>query len=231
MNMEKRIDGRKFDELREIEAKIGILSACDGSAMFRIGNTIAIAGAFGPRECHPKHLQDPEKAVLKCYYDMMTFSVPERKNPGPGRREMELSYVIKRALSPAIFLEDFPKTSIDVYIQIMQADAGTRCASICAASLALAEAGIPMRSLVSAVGVGKINGEIVLDLTKEEEDTEGAVDMPIAIMSKNKKITLLQMDGKLNRKEMEEAIDLGIKGCLQIYEIQKKILKEKYRVI
>lgn len=228
--MEKRFDGRKFDELREIEVKVGILSACDGSAMFRIGNTIAIAGAFGPRECHPKHLQDPEKAILKCHYDMMTFSVPERKSPGPGRREIELSSVIRRALTPAIFLEEFPKTSIDVFIQIMQADAGTRCASICAASLALAEAGIPMRDLVSAVGVGKVNGKLVLDLTKEEEDTEGAVDMPIAIMPGKKKITLLQMDGKLSRDELEEAIKLGVKGCLQIYEIQKKALKEKYKV-
>ena len=223
-----RSDGRKNDELRKIEAKVGVISSADGSAYFKIGNTAVVAAVYGPRELHPKHLQDPEKSVLRCYYNMTTFSVPERKSPSPGRREIELSTAIKRALEPTIFIEELPRTAIDVYTYVLEADAGTRCASICAASMALADAGIPMRDLVSAVAAGKVKDQIVLDLTKEEEDTEPCTDVPIAYMPNKKWITLIQLDGEVTAEELREIIKLGIKGCLQIYEIQKKALKKKY---
>lgn len=230
MVYEKRFDGRKFDELRPIKAEVGIIPNANGSAKFQIGNTVAICGIYGPREAKPRHMADPEKAILKCYYDMMTFSVPDRKNPGPGRREVELSLVIKRTFTPAIFLEEFPRSSIDIYMQIMQADAGTRCASICAASMALADAGIPMRGMVSAVSAGKVGGKVVLDLTKEEEDhVEGATDVPIAYMPQHKMITLAQLDGNVTKQEFKDVIALATKGCEKIFEIQKKTLKNKYK--
>ncbi len=226
-----RPDGRKNDEPRKMEAKVGIIPRATGSAYFKIGNTIAIAAVYGPRELHPKHLQDPEKAVLRTYYDMMSFSVPERKRPGPDRRSIELSTVIREALTPVINLEEYPRTAIDVFINILQADAGTRCAAITAASMALADAGITMYDLVPAIAVGRVNGEIVLDLTKEEEDVEGTTDIPMAYIPGMKKITLLQLDGGIPKEDLKKAIKLGIKGCLQVYEVQKKALLEKYKVI
>lgn len=226
--MSERPDGRKFDEMRDIEAKVGVIKEADGSAMFRIGKTIAIAGVYGPRKVYPRHLEDPEKAVLKCYYDMYSFSVPERKRPGPDRRSIELSMVIKNALLPSIFLKEYPKSQIDVFVSIIQADAGTRCAAISAASMALADAGIAMKDVVSSVAVGHVNNDVVIDLNKEEEDIEGTSDIPMAYMPRMKKITLLQLDGKMPKEKLKEAIELGIKSCEKVYEIQKKALKEKY---
>ena len=223
-----RPDGRAKDEMREIEAKVGIIPEADGSAMFRIGKTTAIAGVYGPKQAHPRHIEDPEKAVLRCYYNMYSFSVPERKRPGPNRRAIELGMVIKNALAPVIFLEEFPKTVIDIFVSITQADAGTRCAAISAASMALADAGIPMRGLVSAVAAGNINNEVVLDINKDEEDVEGATDIPIAYNPGTKQVTLLQLDGNISPEKLKEAIKLGIKGAEMIHEIQKKALKEKY---
>lgn len=223
-----RPDGRKTDETREIEAKVGIIEKANGSAMFRIGNTIAIAGIYGPREVHPKHMEDSEKAVIKCFYDMYSFSVPERKRPGPDRRSIELSMVIKNALMPAIFIKEYPKSAIEIFVSIIQADAGTRCAAISAAALALADAGISMRDMVSAVAAGQVSNQVVLDLNKEEEDVEGTTDIPIAYMPRKKQVTLLQLDGKIAPEKLKEAIKLGIKGCEKIYEIQKKALKDKY---
>lgn len=224
----QRIDGRRPDQMRPIEAKVGIIEKADGSALFKIGNTIAIAGVYGPREVHPKHMEDPEKAVVRCFYDMYSFSVPERKRPGPDRRSIELSMVIKNALLPAIFIRDYPNSAIDVFVSILQADAGTRCAAISAASIALADAGIAMRDLVSAVACGIVNGQPVVDLNKAEEDTPGTTDMPIAYMPRKKSLTLLQLDGKLSKEQLKEALKLGIAGCEQIYQIQKKALKDKY---
>ena len=227
----ERSDGRKLNETRKMEAKVGIIKRADGSAMFRIGTTVALAAVYGPRELFPGFMQNPEKGILRCNYDMLSFSVTERKRPGPSRRSVEISLVTKNALGSAINLDQFPNTVVDVFIMIVQADAGTRCAGITAASMALADAGIPMRDLVSAVSVGRINGKIVIDLDKEEEDYDGTTDIPCAFMSRNNEITLLQLDGDISAEELKQAVELGKEGCKQISEIQKKALKERYKEI
>ncbi len=216
-----------MDETRKMEAKVGIVKNADGSAMFRFGDTIAIAAVYGPKQMHPQHMQNPSKGVLRCNYDMLSFSVPERKKPGPSRRSQEISKVTQWALSSVVDLEAYPNTVVDVYIMILQANASTRCAGINAASMALASAGITMKELVSAVSIGKIDDKIVVDLIKEEEDYEegeGATDMPMAF-TKSGDITLLQLDGKIRPEELKEAVKVGKKACKEIYELQKKALK------
>ena len=227
----ERSDGRKLNEMRKMEAKVGIIKRADGSAMFKIGTTVALAAVYGPRELFPGFMQNPEKGILRCNYDMLSFSITERKRPGPSRRSVEISLVTKNALGSAINLDQFPNTVVDVFIMIVQADAGTRCAGITAASMALADAGIPMRDLVSAVSVGRINGKIAIDLDKEEEDYDGTTDIPCAFMSRNNEITLLQLDGDISAEELKQAVELGKEGCKQISEIQKKALKERYKEI
>jgi len=225
-----RVDGRKPDELRPIKMEVGVLSNADGSAYIEQGKSKILVAVYGPRELHPRHLALPDRALLRCRYHMAPFSVEERKSPAPSRREIELSKVIKEALEPAIFLERFPRTSIDVFIEVLQADGGTRCAGTTAAALALADAGIPMRDLVVACAVGKVDGVLVLDLN-DIEDKEGEADVPVAYMPNLGFVSLLQMDGMLTVEEFEQALNLAIKGCKQIYKLQKEALKAKYLAI
>ncbi|HVP92129.1 MAG TPA: exosome complex exonuclease Rrp41 [Acidobacteriota bacterium] len=222
-----RLDGRKPDELRSIKVEVGVLSNADGSAYIEQGKNKILAAVFGPREMHPKHLALSERMVLRCRYHMAPFSVQERKSPAPSRREVELSKVIREALEPSIFMEYYPRTGIDVFIEVLQADGSTRCASITAAALALADAGIPMRDLVSACSAGKVDGTIVLDLM-DTEDKMGEADVPLAFMPNSNVVTLLQMDGNLTQEEFENAISLAIEGCKKVYAIQKEALKAKY---
>jgi len=222
-----RLDGRKPDQLRPTKIEVGILANADGSAYIQQGKNKILAAVYGPREAHPKHLSLPDRARLKCRYHMAPFSVQERKSPAPSRREKELSKVIRESLEPSIFLEYYPRTSIDIFIEVLQADGGTRCASITAASLALADAGIPMRGLVAACAAGKIDDTIVLDLM-DTEDKKGGADVPVALMSNLNAITLLQMDGILSFKEFEKAVNLALKGCMKIYALQTEALKAKY---
>lgn len=224
-----RFDGRRFDELRPIEAKVGIVKRADGSAYFRLGNTIAIAGVYGPRKVYPKHMEEAETGILRCEYRMSPFSTLERSRPGPSRRSREISMVTRESLSSVIFLEEFPKTVIDVIIEVLQADASTRCAGINAASLALADAGVPMRDLIVSCSAGKVDGNIVLDIAGKE-DTEGDLDLAIAYHPNKKLITLLQMDGIATRDELKDIVSLAIKGCEKIYEEQKNALRRKYEV-
>ncbi len=223
----KRLDGRGFDELRPIKIEVGVLKRADGSCYFELGDNKVIAAVYGPREMHPRHAQDAKMAVLKYRYNMAPFSVEERKRPGPDRRSVEISKISREALEPVILKEYYPKTEIDVYVEILQSDAGTRTAGINAASVALADAGIPMRDLVSSVAVGKIDGEVVLDLNAVE-DNNGEADMPIAMIVRRNTITALQMDGRMTKEEFEKGLKLAMNACRRIYELQRTALIERY---
>ena len=225
----KRANGRKPEETREIKAQVGVIPNADGSALFAFGDTIAIAAVYGPKTMHPQHMQDPKSGVLRCNYDMLSFSVPERKKPGPNRRSQEISKVTEWALKQAVNLEEFPATVVDVTIMILQANASTRCAGINAASLALAHAGVPMKELVASVSIGKLDKNLVVDVDKDEEDFEegeGATDIAMSFLANSGKVTHLQLDGKITSKELDEAIKLGWKACQRIKEIQEETLKK-----
>jgi exosome complex component RRP41 len=222
-----RIDGRKLDELRPIKIQVGPLHNADGSAFVEWGQNKVMAAVYGPREVHPRHLQQNNKAVIQCKYNMAAFAVDERKRPGLDRRSQEISKVIGEAFESVVFAEEYPRTSIDIYIEVLQANAGTRCAGLVAASLALADAGIPMVDLLPAVAVGKVAGKIALDL-KKEEDNYGEADLPMALVPQSGRLVLLQMEGHMSEDELAQALDMGVAGCRTIYEMMKTALRERY---
>ena len=222
-----RIDGRKADEMRPLKIEAGVLKRADGSAYLEWGKNKVMAAVYGPRECHPRHMQNPARAIVQCKYNMMSFSVSDRKRPGPDRRSIEISKIISEALENVVFTENFPRTSIDVYIEVLQANAGTRVAGLTAAAVALADAGIPMKDLVPAVAVGKADGHVILDLNKEE-DNFGTADLPIAMIPRTGEVVLMQMDGHMTMEEVEVALGYAKKACEEIYEIQKDALRRRY---
>ncbi len=226
----KRLDGRDKHELRPIKMEVGLLKNADGSAYLEWGNNKIFVAVFGPREVHPHHLAKPDRGVLRVFYRMATFSVFERKRPAPGRREKEISMIIADCLEPILFLELYPGTSFEVFIQVMDADGGTRCASTTAAALALANAGIPMKSLVTSLALGKIDGELVVDLSGIE-DKAGEADLPIAVTWFNDEISLLQFDGEMDIEQFDELLELSKKFAKEIYDMQITALKNEYESI
>ncbi len=231
MSKIKRAEGRAVDGLRPMEAKVGVVPSADGSAMFKIGKTIAIASVRGPRKLHPKFLQNPEQGRLRCFYNMVSFSGSgDRVRPGPNRRTKEINLVMESALAPALNLKQFPNCAIDVFINLVQTDAGTRCAAITAAAMALADAGFEMKDMVAAVAVGMSGGNVIADLDYIEDSAEDGVDIPIAMMPNEGKITLLQLDGKIAPKSLDEALKLAKVVCKKIYDVQRKALADHYTI-
>ena len=224
-----RYDGRKVNELRPTTIESGVLPNADGSAYIEMGRNKILVGVFGPREMHPRRFAKANEATLRCRYHMSPFSVSPRRSPAPSRRDTEIGMVMSWALRPAVFLEKYPRSVIDVYCEVLEADGGTRTACINAATVALVDAGIPMRDLVSSCAAGVMDGKVVLDLG-DYEDKEGQADVPVAYMPKLGEITLLQMDGVLPTKVFTECVDLAIEGCLQVNEIQREALKKKYGI-
>lgn len=224
----KRIDGRNENELRSVEMTANVLNSANGSALIRWGKNKILAGVYGPREFIPRHAANLFKSKVKCFYKMAPFCSEEKRDrPGPNRRSLELSKVISQAFQGIVFTEHFPKTEIDVFIEVLQSDGGTRCAAITAASLALAHAGIPMRDMVVAVAAGKAAETVMLDLCKEE-DNFGESDIPMAISVNGKQFLLLQLDGRVKREELSTALDMGLKSVPVLFEKQKKALELVY---
>jgi exosome complex component RRP41 len=224
----KRADGRALDEMRPVKIETGVLNEADGSAFIEWGGNKIVCGVFGPRECIPKHESSPYKALIKCRYSMSPFASPEEHGrSGPNRRSIELSKVLGEALENIIIAEAYPRTQINIFIDVLQSEGGSRTASLTAAVVALANAGIPMKDMVSGVAVGKIDGHVVLDLGKNE-DNYGQSDMPIAFSHRTGEIVLLQMDGMLTRDEVVKALDMAEKGAEKIYLLQSEALRKNY---
>jgi exosome complex component RRP41 len=225
----KRHDGRGWDQIRPVVAKVGIIPRADGSAMFQIGNTTAYAAVYGPRDLHPKFLQNPETGILRCNYSMMPFSGHgERIRPGGSRRSKEINIVMQGALQPLLNLKDYPNAVVDVFVELPQTDAGTRCAGITAAAMALADAGVEMKDLVVALSMGYLDGQIMVDLDGCEDCEIGVSDIPIAYIPSMDKIALLQLDGEIPKADLIKLLEMGRKKALEIYEIQKEALKQRY---
>jgi exosome complex component RRP41 len=224
----KRHDGRKLDEIRPIRAEVGVVPNADGSALFAFGDTVAIAGVYGPKPLHPAHMQNPKTGIIRCNYNMLPFSVTERARPGPSRRSKEIGMVSGNALAAVVDLTKLPGTVIDVEIMILQANASTRCAGINAAIMALAHAGVLMKEMVSSISIGKLDKTIVTDVDKKEEDHEegeGATDIPFTLTSRTNKIVHLQLDGKIQPKLLLESYEAAKKANKVINDIMVRALK------
>ncbi|MCK4319253.1 exosome complex exonuclease Rrp41 [Candidatus Micrarchaeota archaeon] len=224
----KRMDGRTLEETREVRIMSGVLKEAVGSAFVQWGGNKVIAGVYGPRECIPRHMANPYKAIIKCKYMMSPFASTEgHGRSGPNRRSIEISKVIREVFENVVLVNRFPKTQIDLNIDILQAEGGTRVAAITAAAVALADAGIPMRDMVSAISTGKIDGQLVVDLGKNE-DNYGESDVPIAMRHRTKEILLLQMDGKLTKEELKKNLEMAEKACEMINKKQTDAIKAGY---
>ena len=221
-----RLDGRQIDEIRPMKIDIGVISRADGSCYLEWGKNKILAAVYGPRELHPRRMQKADSVLIRYRYNMAAFSVEDRIRPGPSRRSIEISKVSREAFEPVVLTHLYPGAVIDVFAEVLQADAGTRTAAINATSVALADAGIPMKGLVSACAVGKVDGQLVLDLNKAE-DNYGDADFPVA-MTQDGEITLVQMDGDLTQDEFKQALEMCKEGCRQIMEIQKEALRSKF---
>jgi exosome complex component RRP41 len=220
-----RLDGRRPNEIRKLNFKIGLFSNADGSCYYEQGNTKIICAIYGPRECTIKSKSKQDRAIINCEYSMATFSTGERRKRKVDRRATEISLVIRQTFESVIMTSLFPKTQIDIFVQVLQADGGTRCACINAASLALIDAGIPMKDFVISCAGGFVSNTPLVDLNYME-DANGA-DIPIAFLPNFNKVTLLQMDNKLSIENFEKVCKAAENGCRQIYQILNDEIKKQ----
>jgi exosome complex component RRP41 len=223
----KRLDGRAFDQLRNISINVGVLENAVGSAQVTWGDNKVVAGVYGPRDVFPKYQQKPDKAFIRTIYSMATFaSIEEHSRSGPNKRSQEISFVLSEAFENVLMVEKFPGKMIDLHITILQAAAGTRLAAFLAGMAALIDGGFPLNEIAAGVSAGKADGALVIDLDKAE-DNFGQSDLPIVYNSSGE-IILLQMDGKMTKDELIESMELTSAKSKDIMDLIRKAVETKY---
>ncbi len=224
----RRLDGRDFNELRSLKIEAGILANANGSAYLEWGNNKVLAAVYGPKEATPRHLADTSKAIIKCRYSMAPFSsMGDHGRSGPNRRAIEISKVTKEVFENVVMLEEFPGSEIEIFIEILQSDGGTRAAGITAAAVALANAGIHVKDMVYAVSAGRIDEHVVIDVNMIEDNYSDA-DMPVAISPKDNSVLLLQMDGGFTKEQFSEAMKMILESGKVISKVQRDALERLY---
>ncbi|MCP2507720.1 MAG: exosome complex exonuclease Rrp41 [Candidatus Thalassarchaeaceae archaeon] len=219
-----RMDGRSATDVRPITIETGVVPVADGSCRMTWGTNDVIVAVYGPMEAHPRKIQRQDRAVLDVRYNMAPFSTTDRIRPGFNRRSREISKVTADALASVVLLEMYPRSKIRVEIEVICAEAGTRCVGLTAASVALADAGIPMTDMVVSVASGKINDVVVCDLNKEE-DNFGEADLPMGVLPNTGEIVFLQMDGDLSPEQFQTAWDYNVNAAMEVHKIMIEALK------
>ncbi len=235
-----RDDNRKYDELRNIKLITGFTIHAEGSVLIEMGNTKVICTA-SVNENVPRFLKKTGKGWLTAEYSMLPRATEDRNMRESARgklsgRTMEIQRLIGRSLRACIDLEQLGERSITIDCDVIQADGGTRTASITGGYVALAIAikklikekvleSSPIISNVAAISVGVVNDIPMLDL-KYTEDAGADVDMNV-IMNSNLEFVEIQGTGEertFKRDELNNLLNLAEKGIKELFEIQNQAI-------
>ncbi|XP_033327195.1 exosome complex component Ski6 [Megalopta genalis] len=233
-----RSDGRRAVELRQIRVRMGVFGQADGSAYIEHGNTKVLATVYGPhqpRGSTGRSSSKVTKGIVNCQYSMAVFSLSsgERKRkPRGDRKSQERSLQLKHAMEAIIHLELYPRSQIDIYVEVLQVDGSEYCASVNAATLALIDAGIPIKNYavgctitLCCVDEDKTLGTGLLDANYIEECAPGVTLSIVALpdsdsISKDGFIVVAQGAGqRLHLSKLESLKKRVVCGCQDIKTI------------
>lgn len=231
-----RFGGRKFDELRKITVERNYLKYPEGSVLITQGSTKIIVTA-SVVESVPRFLVDTGTGWITAEYSMLPRATQTRNKRETYRgRSVEIQRLIGRSIRAAFNYEKLGERTINIDCDVIQADGGTRCASITGAFIAVFDAinylynqqliyEFPDYKVVAAISLGLKNGQVLLDLNYNE-DSKVDVDFNL-IMNEDSGIIEIQGTAEgatYSRKKLNEIVELGEKGILQLIQVQKKEL-------
>lgn len=265
-----RVDGRRSEEVRRIRTRFGLFSRVDGSSYYEQGNTKIVAVVYGPRELKAASVaagsgavgsvgsgsgnaasNTQPRAVVNCEFTQAAFATSERKPQRSGdRKKMELSLAIKQIFEACIQTHLYPRSQIDIFVQVLHADGGELAASVNAITLALIDAGIALNDFVVASSAGYLQQTMICgtfvfmwsrvamggsgltlvlagmtDLNYSEE-TARAPQLIVALNPRTQKLNLVQMECKLPLELFESLMNVAMEGCNQIYDLLQNAVRE-----
>ncbi|MCQ9167733.1 ribonuclease PH [Corynebacterium sp. HMSC074C05] len=240
----RRADGRAVDEMRKVTITRGFTDNPAGSVLVTFGNTRVMCTA-SVEQSVPRFKRDSGEGWLTAEYSMLPASTHERMPRESMRgkvkgRTHEISRLIGRSLRAAIDLKELGENTINIDCDVLQADGGTRTASITGAYVALADAltylhaagavpGTPLKAPVAAVSVGIIDGRVCLDLPYEE-DSRAEVDLNVVMTAEGKFVEIQGTgeEGTFDRGQLNDMLDSAEKGLRELIALQQEVLRAPY---
>lgn len=226
-----RQDGRKPKQIRNITYRMGVYPQADGSAYFEQGNTKVICSVYGPHECRYRSRINEEACIINCQYSQATFSVPDRRNrPRGDRRGKGYSRLLERTFESAILTTTYPRSQIDIFCEVLEADGGNIAACVNAASLALADAGIPIRGIVAAVECGNVSGTPCADMSAREH-SDIVPRITVGTIAGKEEAVLVDLKNIIHQSHFKDLFKLGIEACAQVHAcLETAVLSHTKRV-
>lgn len=236
----ERFDGRKNDELRPVDINIDYLEHPHGSCLFQMGKTKVICAA-SIQDGVPTFLKNQGTGWLTAEYEMLPHAAQERgiREATQGRRKgrsHEIQRIIGRVLRAVVELEKLGERTIWIDCDVIQADGGTRTASITGGFIALYQAfkklvkkgeyqELPINNFVAAVSVGVVNNQILLDLAYEE-DSIASVDMNLAMTEEGRIVEIQGTSESVpyDKDKLSDLVEIGYKGISELIKKQKSAL-------
>ena len=221
-----RLDGRKAGELRRLQCRMGVYGQADGSAYLEQGNTKVLAAVYGPHDMRDSRLRAlHDRVVVNCQYSMAVFSTGERKRrPRGDRKSQEMSQHLKQTFEATIKTELYPRSQIDIFVEVLQADGGNYCACVNAATLALIDAGIPLVDYVSACTASLVADTPLVDVSSLEATT-GGPELTVAAHPKSGQIVLLEMSHRFHMDHLDKVVEVALGGCRDIHTILDTVVR------
>lgn len=235
-----RLDGRKAHELRRINYRLGVYSQADGSAYLEQGFTKVLAAVYGPHEITRNKNQSPaDKVFINCQYSAATFSGSERKlKPRGDRKSYELTQLLRKTFEAVVMTEAYPRSQLDIYCEVLQSDGGNLSACINAATLALIDAGVPVKSYVASCSCVCYNDVTVVDANQSEESTANTAQLVVAVAPRrtgdakdgggddDDDLVLVEMNGKLHADRLDAALRRAAHACRDVHAIMTRAVTE-----
>ncbi|KAK4626212.1 Exosome complex component SKI6 [Fulvia fulva] len=229
-----RIDGRRWNELRRIHGQMSTQAAADGSSYFEMGNTKVICTVHGPRQARQGGGGGQSReAAIDVEIGIAGFSGMDRKRRGKSdKRVQEMQYTISSAFSSTVFTQFYPHSTITIVLHVLSQDGALLAACLNAATLALVDAGVPMKDYVAAITTGSTasyasndeEADPLLDLNGVEEQ-----ELPFLTMGTSTgedKVTVLVMETRVQVARVESMVSVGLDGCKQVRGILDGIVRE-----
>ncbi|PPJ51293.1 hypothetical protein CBER1_08942 [Cercospora berteroae] len=232
-----RVDGRRWNELRRISGQMSTQAAADGSSYFEMGNTKIICTVIGPRQQTRSGGRDQSReASIEVEIGIAGFSGMDRKKRSRSdKRTQEMQYTISSAFASTVFTSFYPQSTISIVLHVLSQDGALLAACLNAATLALIDAGIPMKDYVAACTTGSTasyaanddEADPLLDLNGLEE--QELPFLTVGTSGGEDKVNVLVMETKIQMARLEAMLSVGLDGCKQMRLLLDKIVRDHGR--
>ncbi|GAU89761.1 hypothetical protein RvY_02272 [Ramazzottius varieornatus] len=230
-----RLDGRRENEIRDIRCQFGVAKEADGSVLFEQGNTKILATVYGPFDSGDNDDDDGDLAVLEdptaieCEFKLSAFSQQDRRTrQGEDPRSEEYAEYMETCYRVIMFPHKNASSIVRLSCQVLQADGGHLAAALTAGTLALIDAGIPVKDLIVGCSATVVEGKPLMDVSSQE-DLQRLPQITVGVIPRNQEIIVMDTKNRFHKDLLAPLLDAAVKGCTQTFQVIEKIVRDHVR--